>query len=138
MEKGNNFARFYGLLNRMPGMDKEELKKSLVGQFTGGRTDSLRSMAAREYDAMCRDLEQRVRSLEPVNSRYLRQRRSAVLHQMQLLKVDTADWAAVDSFCLDNRIAGKRFRDLTAEELEALIPKLHAIRRKRLMEIINS
>lgn len=138
MEKKDNYARFYGLLNRMPGMDKEELKRSLVSQFTGGRTDSLRAMAAREYEAMCRDLEQRVRASESISNRHLRQMRSAVLHQMQLLKVDTADWAAVDRFCLDARIAGRRFRELDASALAALIPKLHAIRRKRLMEIINN
>ena len=130
-----NYSRFYMLMSRMAYEgDREELKKSLVSQFTGGRTDSLRAMAEREYEAMCRDMEQRVRTMEPISNRNLRLLRSKVLHQMQLNKVDTADWAAVDRFCLDARIAGKRFREMNEEELYALIPKLHAIRRKRVRE----
>ena len=37
----------------------------------------------------------------------LRQKRSAVLHQMQLLGIDTADWDRVNAFCRDSRIAGE-------------------------------
>lgn len=37
-----NYARFYILLNRLPTEDKDELKASLVSQYTGGRTESLR------------------------------------------------------------------------------------------------
>ena len=53
-----------------------------------------------------------------------------MLHQMQLLGVDTADWDKVDSYCLDKRIAGKAFRDIDGDGVDALINKLHAIRRK--------
>ena len=45
----NNFARFYGLLKLMPGMDKDELKQQLVSQWTCGRTESLREMTQHEY-----------------------------------------------------------------------------------------
>ncbi len=48
-----NYARFYILLNRLPTEDKDELKASLVNQYTGGRTESLREMTVNEYDAMC-------------------------------------------------------------------------------------
>ena len=34
MEKGFNYARFYTLLKKMPGADKE----TLVSQYTDGRT----------------------------------------------------------------------------------------------------
>lgn len=61
----------------------------------------------------------------------LRRKRSAVLHQMQLLGIDTADWGRVDAYCTDRRIAGKRFCVLDAEELDALLKKLRAIRRKK-------
>ena len=50
---------------------------------------------------------------------------------MQLLGIDTADWKKVDSYCLDKRIAGKRFNRLDYEELEALLKKIRAIRRKQ-------
>ena len=61
----------------------------------------------------------------------LRQKRSAVLHQMQLLGIDTADWDWVNAFCRDSRIAGKEFRELDCEALDTLQVKLRAIRRKR-------
>lgn len=61
----------------------------------------------------------------------LRRKRSSVLHQMQLLGIDTADWNRVDNFCMDSRIAGKRFCLLDADELDALYRKLLAIKRKR-------
>lgn len=61
----------------------------------------------------------------------LRQKRSSVLHQMQLMGINTADWNRVDTFCMDKRIAGKRFCQLDGEELDALLKKLRAIKRKR-------
>lgn len=61
----------------------------------------------------------------------LRRKRSSVLHQMQLLGVDTADWNRVDAFCQNRRIAGKRFSQLDNDELDALLKKLRAIRRKQ-------
>lgn len=137
MSKQQNFGRFYGLLNSMPGIDKEELKKSLVRQYTGGRTESLRSMRVREYEAMCDELQRRVRASEAMVERERRQWRSAVLHQLQLLGVNTADWTCVNKYCLDKRIAGKLFRELTIPELSDLIPKLRAIRDKKRRSVLN-
>lgn len=48
MGKGFNYARFYTLLKKMPGADKE----TLVYQFTQNRTVHLQQMSAKEYDAM--------------------------------------------------------------------------------------
>ena len=137
MSKQQKFGRFYGLLNCMPGMDKDELKKSLVRQFTGGRTESLRSMRVREYETMCDELQRRVRASEAMVERERRQWRSAVLHQLQLLGVNTADWTCVNKYCLDKRIAGKLFRELSVAELEALMPKLRAIRAKMRKALID-
>ena len=39
--KARNYARFYVLLNRLPTADKNELKASLVSQYTCGLTESL-------------------------------------------------------------------------------------------------
>ena len=50
---------------------------------------------------------------------------------MQLLGIDTADWGRVDAYCLNRRIAGKAFRELDGDELDALLVKLRIIRRKR-------
>ena len=57
MEKGFNYARFYTLLKKMPGADKE----TLVSQYTDGRTTSLRETTRQEYDRMCRDMERTCR-----------------------------------------------------------------------------
>lgn len=129
MAEVGNYARFYALLKRLPGADKE----TLVEQYTNGRTTHLHLMCVSEYDRMCRDME----SVAGYNERRqaqrqaLRKARSGVLHQMQLWGVDTADWSRVNAFCEDRRIAGKEFRTLDCEELNRLNTKLRAMRRKR-------
>lgn len=129
MEQERNYARFYALLRQLPGADKD----TLVYQFTGGRTRSLRQMSAREYESMCGEME-RVAGYDGRREAYrleLRRRRSAALHQMQLLGIDTADWDRVDDFCRDPRIAGTEFRRLDTDGLDALTRKVRAIRRKK-------
>ena len=126
---GRDYARFYALRRRLPGADKE----TLVWQFTGGRTDRLHLMTEDEYQAMCREME-RVAGYDERRQAWrleMKRKRSAVLHQMQLLGIDTADWGRVDAFCLSKRIAGKAFRELDGDELDALLVKLRIIRRKR-------
>lgn len=124
-----NYARFYALLKRLPGADKE----TLVYQYTNGRTVHLHLMAEAEYDAMCRQMEQIARYDERRRRQYdiLRKARSGALHQMQLYGIDTTDWNRVNAFCQDRRIAGKQFRELDTEELNALNTKLRMIIRKK-------
>ena len=112
----------------MPGADKQ----LLVHRHTRGRTDSLRELTAAEYRALCDNME-RATGYDEVRRALreeLRARRSVVLKLLQELGVDTTDWACVDNFCLHPRIAGKRFRNIDIEELEALAVKLRAIQRK--------
>jgi len=135
-EKPGNYARFYGLLKLMPGMDKDELKATLVGQFTNGRTESLREMTLGEYKAMCDAMNDTIEGgdsqpqLTAIRAE-LKRRRSAALHQIQLYGVDTADWERVNAFCLDKRIMGKMFAELGCEELETLTTKVRAMIRKK-------
>ena len=128
MQKVTNFRRFYALLKKMPGVDKQ----LLVYQHTNGRTDSLRELTAAEYRALCDDME-RATGYDEVR-RALREerrsRRSVVLHLMQELGINTSDWDRVDAFCLDPRIAGKKFRPLSIDELEKLAVKLRTIQDK--------
>ena len=128
MANERNYARFYTLLKKLPGADKE----TLVEQYTNGRTTSLRETTRQEYDRMCRDMERETGYDEFVEGirRQLRRRRSEVLKLMQQLGIDTTDWTRVDNFCLHPRIAGKTFRQINIEELEALSVKLRAIKRK--------
>ena len=53
MEAERNYARFYALLGKLPGADKE----TLVYQFTNGRTSHLHLMDEREYRSMCDELQ---------------------------------------------------------------------------------
>lgn len=119
-----NFARFYGLLNSLPydGSGRDELKRSLALQYTNGRTEHVHEMSRQEYDSCCVALE------ELTGRRALQRKwRSKVLGQMQRMGVDTSDWARVDNFCRNPRIAGKTFARLSVGELQDLSRKLYAI-----------
>lgn len=132
MKAVKNFAEFWSLINRIPGAH-DGLKEELVLSFTDGRTDSLREMREDEYKRMCASMRESVNGgmSEERLQIELKKRRSAVLHRIQQLGVDTTSWANVDNFCMQPRIAGKIFRRLTIEELSGLIPKLENIRRKQ-------
>lgn len=130
--KPENYAAFYSLLNRLPSLDKEALKESIVLQYTDNRTSSLREMNLKEYNAACAGMQKLIPpTFREELLRVRRLQRSAVLHQMQLLGIDTSDWNKVNSFCRDSRIAGKEFRELDCDELDALQVKLRTIRRKK-------
>ena len=120
-----NFARFYMTFNRLPwDGDREDLKKTLVLEHTGNRTDSLREMTRAEYEACCDSLE-RLAGTDAER----RKKRSVCLRLMQRLGVDTTDWQRVNDFCQDPRIAGKPFARISLDELDALSVKLRAIER---------
>ncbi len=127
-----SYGEFYSLLKRMPGAH-DGLKEELVLSFTDGRTESLRAMRDGEYKRMCASMRESVNNgmSEERLQIELKKRRSAVLHRMQKIGVDTTSWTNVDNFCLQPRIAGKVFRRLTIDELSALIPKLESIYRKQ-------
>lgn len=128
-----SYGRFYAIFNRLPYKgDRDEFKKSVVLQYTQNRTDHLHNMTEREYNDCCAGLE---KMLAPdARDVFIRERkkwRSSALHQLQLYGVDTTDWNKVNEFCKQPRIAGKEFKDLDCEELEALTKKMRVIIRKR-------
>ena len=129
----DNYSRFYALLHRMPYEgNRDDLKEVLVKTYTQCRTSSLRNMTQAEYDKMCRRLEDEL-GLTDEQQRWrdeLRRHRSACLHLMQRIGVNTADWARVNDFCRHPRICGKEFGRLGTEELVALQRKLRAIENK--------
>ncbi len=131
MIKPNNYARFYGLLHLIPCAD-EEMKRNIVSQYTNGRTDSLRDMSLDEYKAACKGMQNLIKPIASRDhiERELRRWRSAVLHQLQLIGIDTTDWNAINAYCLDKRIAGQMFNRMDINELEYLLKKLRAIKRK--------
>lgn len=121
----HNYHRFYASFNRLPGGDREDMKEALVSSFTDGRTTSLKEMTSKEYDALCASLEERTGWKEQ-----LRQKRSLCLKLMQKAGIDTTDWARVNDFCRNPRIAGKVFARLGMKDLEALQVKLRVIMHK--------
>ena len=137
-EMNRNYARFYALLKELPyDGDREDLKKSLVRQATGARTESLKETTDAEYKALCRLMEMQLPKTGAdavhrlAERRALRKKRSMALHQMQLWGVDTANWDVVNKFCMDKRIAGKAFRELSGDELEDVTLKVRAMIWKR-------
>lgn len=125
-----SYAEFYVLLGKMPGA-ADGLKEELVAQFTGGRTTSLKDMNEREYKNMCASMRETTSGISAnLYTAEIKSRRSVVLNRMQKLGIDTTVWANVDHFCMNPRIAGKRFAKLTIEELTALVPKLESMIKK--------
>ena len=124
-----NYTRFYMLLKQLPHADKD----TLVWQYTQGRTKSLKETSEWEYGVMCRDMERVVNNDNKVALKQaaLRKARSGVLHQLQIYGLDTTDWATVDAFCKNPRIAGKLFRDLTIAELNSVNTKIRVIIKKQ-------
>lgn len=80
-----NYSRFYALLGRMPTTDKDGLKVDLVRQYTDNRTDSLREMTDKEYDAMCDGMQRQSNGYKAreIAREELRRKRSAALHLLQ-------------------------------------------------------
>lgn len=120
-----NYHRFYALLGRLYTTDRDETKAMLVSSFTDGRTTHLHEMTRKEYDALCTSLEERTGWKEQ-----LKKKRSLCLKLMQKAGVDTTDWARVNDFCQNPKIAGKVFAQLGLKDLDALQVKLRAIERK--------
>lgn len=126
------YSRFYTVLGKIPYSDREELKKSIVRQYTWNRTEHVSEMTEKEYNECCSMLEQMTAPDErAVFTRERKRKRSAALHQLQLYGVDTTDWNKVNEFCKQPRIAGKEFRELALDELDALTVKMRAIIHKR-------
>ena len=128
-----NFARFYGILKRVPKIgDNEYLKKEMVSVATGGRTESLKEITRKEYDDLCNLLEKRFPEKRNIYVEQRRKKRSSCLKLMQKIGVDTTDWTAINNFCKSPKIAGKVFADLDIEELQLLSLKLRMILKKKI------
>lgn len=142
------------MLREMPGAEKDELvyqftngrtthlhlmtedeysrmvrmMDGIVLQFTGGRTTHLHLMTADEYRRMLRMMDGIVRH---DRRERLRRRRSMCLHLLQKIGVDTSDWARVNAYCMNPRIAGRPFSEVSAEGLSELSVKLRMILKKQ-------
>ena len=104
------------------GIDDEQ-KRAILLDLTDGRTNTTKELTYSEAMYLCGYLngaKKENRDLT-ITEREIRRRRSAVLKRVQRIGIDTTDWGAVNAFCLDTRIAGKKFRELDGEELLLLM-----------------
>lgn len=128
-----NFARFYGILKRVPKIgDNEYLKKEMVSVATGGRTESLKEITRKEYDDLCNLLEKRFPEKRNIYVEQRRKKRSSCLKLLQKIGVDTTSWTAINNYCKSPKIAGKVFADLDIDELQQLSLKLRMILKKKI------
>lgn len=132
MQEVTNFARFYSILKRVPKMGGEDFaKRELVSIGTDGRTESLREMTRKEYDALCDLLEKRFPEKRDIYVEQRRKKRSCCLKLLQKIGVDTTCWPAINDYCKSPKIAGKVFAELDIEELQQLSKKLRMILKKK-------
>lgn len=128
-----NYRRFYGALNRLDYVgDREDLKVQLVLDYTGGRTPHLHEMREEEYKELCTHLEAKAQLTESAKllKEQLKKHRAICLCLMNEYGINTAEWSAVDKFCVQPKIAGKRFAWLKISELDKLARKMRAILEK--------
>lgn len=129
-----HYKRFYKALAGLPYRgDRNDLKEQLVSDHTDGRTTHLGEMTLEEYNRCCSVMECRVKLTDEAKRLHeqLKRARSIALRLMTDYGVDTTSWEAVDQFCLQPKIAGKRFARLTLDELGRLERKMRAILQKK-------
>lgn len=108
------------------GMAEEEYR-AVIRELTDGRTDSTKGLTLKEAYYLAGYLFKGCSVVDSVT----RKLRGGVLKRMQLLGVDTTDWAKVNTFLEDSRIAGKRLYEMAPEELQACIVRLEMILKKK-------
>lgn len=133
MKQSTNYAVFWTLFHNLPYEgDKQELKEYLINRVTSGRTTSLRETTKAEYKELCDHLAKTLAEIPMRKHRVvLSYKRSEALRLMTTYGVDTQDWAKINRFCEDARIAGKPFAKLHFDDLATLSRKLRAMIRKK-------
>lgn len=108
--------------------------RALIGTLTDGRTASTKGLTYAEAQYLAGYItganEKLHAAAEEMALASLKRQRSAVLKRMQQIGVDTTDWSLVNAFLRHPRVAGKPLYELDGQELDELIPKLEAIKKK--------
>jgi hypothetical protein len=124
-----NYARIFSILAQL-GMEDEDQRRNIIYNFTKGRTSSLKDLSYKEYMDLCKSLEPHSKEIA---ARLEQKRwRSNCLHLLQKIGVDTADWDSINAYCLSPKIANKKFRDISCDELITLYKKLQSILKKKI------
>lgn len=107
------------------GMTEEEYR-AIIRELTDGRTDSTKGLTLKEAYYLAGYLFKGNTVADDIT----RKLRGGVLKRTQRLGIDTTDWARVNAFLEDRRIAGKRLYEMTQDELQACIIRLEMIIKK--------
>lgn len=123
-------GRLHGLYTRK-GISDEE-KEAMLLDLTDGRTAHTNELSYKEAIYLWGYLNGHTASLKPATSdQLMKRRRSGCLTTMQRIGVDTTDWKRINAYCMDSRIVGKPFADITFKELADLREKLEKILKKQ-------
>ena len=121
-----NYKYFYSLLSKIykDRQEQEQYKEHLVSEVTNGRTTSLKEITKKEYTTLIVLLEDLLRL-----NQNIKDARSSTLKLMQKFNIPTYNWDVVNALCMNPRIAGKCFYEISAEE--------HLVVRRRLYSILK-
>ena len=118
-----SYSRFFVLLKQIPQADKEEM----VWTYSNMKTNSLNEFATIDPDGYNRMINDMQNIVNGINAQDLKSLRSAILHRLQKHGVDTTNWANVNRFMEQPRIAGKKLYEMSVPEMQDLIKKLESI-----------
>lgn len=138
-KKNNPHARFYGLIGKMKGADKDQLVWRYSNMLTTSLSEFLEKRPA-DYQRMIYDMQKIVNTASKSayqEEREIKKKRSAILLRLQKYGIDTTDWNIVNRFMSNPRIAGKTLGEMTADEMDMLIPKLESILNKDKLDHIR-
>ena len=113
----------------------EEQRRAMIYELTDGRTNSTKDLtyaAAQYLSGFLNGAAQMADNIgAELEKKAMKRMRSAVLKRLQQIGIDTTDWDKVNAFLSSKKIAGKPLYNLGYDELQALIPKLESIKKKR-------
>lgn len=113
----------------------EEQRRAMLYELTDGRTNSTKDLTYAEAQYLSGFLNGAAQMADNIGTQLeqkaMKRMRSAVLKRLQQIGIDTTDWDTVNAYLGSKKIAGKPLYNLDYEELQALIPKLESIKKKR-------
>lgn len=113
----------------------EEQRRAMLYELTDGRTNSTKDLTYAEAQYLSGFLNGAAQMADNIGTQLeqkaMKRMRSAVLKRLQQIGIDTTDWDNVNAYLSSKKIAGKPLYNLDYNELQALIPKLESIKKKR-------
>lgn len=106
-----------------------DCKKSLVGQYG---VESSRDLSDKQLDQLINRLEEGASNRYTVDPIIKEWRSNVLVHLTKYgIYTDNNDWARVNEFLMDKRIAGKMLYEMNAAEMRTLCKKLRSMTGKR-------